>query len=73
VLASLAVCIARDWKEHINYDDDDEENEDPEEESTSDFLDRAEREYLTATEGVVWRFKDVLLEWMGIWPDGRQL
>jgi hypothetical protein len=67
-LASLAVSIARDWKEHINYDDDEEDDE-----STSDFLDRVEREYLTATEGVVWRFEDVLSEWMGVWPDGRQL
>jgi hypothetical protein len=73
VLASLAVSIAHEWKEHINYDEDEDEEEDPEQESTSDFLDRAEREYLTATEGVVWRFEDVLSEWMGIWPDGRQL
>jgi hypothetical protein len=71
-LASLAVSIARDWKEHINYDDE-EEVGDPEQETTSDFLDRVERQYLTATEGVVWRFEDVLSEWMGIWPDGRQL
>lgn len=25
------------------------------------------------TEGVQWRFEDVLAEWIGVWPDGRQI
>ena len=70
--ASLGIAIARDWKDHINYDD--EDHEDPENlESTSDFLDRMEREYLTETEGVRWRFEDVLAEWIGEWPDGKEI
>ena len=71
-LSSLGIAIARDWKDHINYDD--EDHEDPENlESTSDFLDRVEREYLTETEGVKWRFEDVLAEWIGEWPDGKEM
>jgi len=71
-LSAMAVTIARDWKEHIDYDDEDDEDPDHVE-STSDFLDRVEREYLSATEGVKWRFEDVLTEWIGEWPDGTQL
>ena len=71
-LSAMAVAIARDWKDHIDYDD--EDDEDPEHvESISDFLDRVERDYLSATEGVKWRFEDVLAEWIGEWPDGTQL
>ena len=70
--ASLGIAISRDWKDHINYDD--EDHEDPDNlESTSDFLDRMEREYLTETEGVKWRFEDVLAEWVGEWPDGKEI
>jgi hypothetical protein len=67
-LAPLAMAIARDWKDHIDYDDESDNFE-----STQEFLERVEREYLTATEGVKWRFEDVLEEWIGEWPDGRQL
>jgi len=71
-LSSLGIAIARDWKDHINYDD--EDYDDPDNlESTSDFLDRVEREYLTETEGVKWRFEDVLAEWIGEWPDGKEM
>ena len=71
-LSAMAVAIAQDWKEHIDYDDEDDEDPDHVE-SISDFLDRVEREYLSATEGVKWRFEDVLAEWIGEWPDGTQL
>lgn len=67
-LAPLAMAISRDWKDHIDYDDESDNFE-----STPEFLERVEREYLTATEGVIWRFEDVLEEWIGEWPDGRQL
>ncbi len=66
-LAPLAMAIARDWKDHIDYDDESDNFE-----STQEFLERVEREYLTVTEGVIWRFEDVLEEWIGEWPDGRQ-
>lgn len=69
-LQHLTISIARDWKDHIDYDD---EGDDDHMESTAEFLDRIEREYLTATEGVRWRFEDVLAEWVGEWPDGREL
>ena len=70
--SSLGIAIARDWKDHINFDD--EDHEDPDNlESTPDFLDRVEREYLTETEGVTWRFEDVLAEWIGEWPDGKEM
>lgn len=67
--SSLAIAVTRDWKEHIDYD----EEIDDHFESTAEFLDRIERDYLTATEGVKWRFEDVLAEWVGEWPDGREL
>ena len=69
-LSHLAISIARDWKDHINYDDEDDEYA---LESTQEFLERIEREYLTETEGVKWRYEDVLAEWIGEWPDGREL
>jgi len=69
-LSTIAIAITRDWKDHINYDDDEEPDH---LESTQEFLDRIEREYLTETEGVKWRFEDVLEEWIGEWPDGREL
>jgi hypothetical protein len=68
-LRHLCISIAHDWKDHIDYD----EETDDHMESTAEFLDRVEREYLTATEGVRWRFEDVLAEWIGEWPDGREM
>jgi len=68
LLAPLAMAISREWKDHIDYDDESDNFE-----STQEFLERVEREYLTATEGVKWRFEDVLAEWIGEWPDGRQM
>jgi len=65
---SLGIALARDWKDHVDYDDDSEDLE-----STWEFLERVEREYLEETEGVKWRFEDVLAEWIGEWPDGREL
>lgn len=68
-LSTLAIAIARDWKEHIDYDDDDSDHL----ESTAEFLERVEREYLSETEGVKWRFEAALAEWIGEWPDGREM
>jgi hypothetical protein len=68
-LSTLAIAIARDWKDHIDYDDDEADHL----ESTAEFLERVEREYLTETEGVMWRFEDVLAEWIGEWPDGKEM
>jgi hypothetical protein len=67
-LSPLAISIARDWKDHINYDDEPEDLE-----TIQEFLDRIEREYLSETEGVIWRFEDVLEEWIGEWPDGKEI
>jgi hypothetical protein len=67
-LSSLGISIARDWKDHINFDDESEDLE-----SIQEFLERIEREFLTETEGVKWRFEDVLEEWIGEWPDGREI
>ena len=67
-LSPLAISIVRDWKDHIDYDDEPEDLE-----SIQEFLDRIEREYLSETEGVIWRFEDVLEEWIGEWPDGKQI
>ena len=67
-LAPLAISIAHHWKDHINYDDEPDDLE-----STQEFLERIERQYLTETEGVKWRFEEVLEEWIGEWPDGREI
>jgi hypothetical protein len=65
-LSPLAISLVRDWKQQIDYDEPDSDAM----ESTAEFLDRIEREYLSRTEGVKWRFEEVLEEWIAEWPDG---
>lgn len=67
-LHALGISLVRDWKEHINHDGDPDDLE-----SVQEFLQRVEREYLTEKEGVKWRYEPALHEWIGEWPDGREV